>query len=254
MVNKSDAPAADAQACPSWCNHDSCGVGDPPQCDECPVCMPSPPQPPPPPRMVNESAVPAAACEQWCSHWTCGQEDRCGGCQICLNQFAPRPPPPPAPPRVQNRFPSNPFATPGGWWVDTNYNANLKSTISRASPTPEESTKLSMMMDVPSAVWLPTSEHVIGKVPGSEYSLLETVLRDAASKPIPQMLVLIFYDLPNRDCAAMVSPHHTTPDPPFTRSSPSPLTLLPFPPNAPPLPTLLTLALNLTLFAPYPSP
>ena len=177
MANASDAPAADAQACPSWCNHDTCGVGDPPPCDECPVCMPSPPQPPPPPRMVNESAVPAAACEKWCSHWTCGQADRCGGCQICLNQFAPRPPPPPAPPRVQNRFPSNPFATPGGWWVDTNYNANLKSTISRASPTPEESTKLSMMMDVPSAVWLPTSGHVIGKVPGSEYSLLETVLR-----------------------------------------------------------------------------
>ena len=42
----------------------------------------------------------------------------------------------------------------------------------------------------------------------SHISTLNSFFRDAASKPIPQMLVLIFYDLPNRDCAAMVSPHH----------------------------------------------
>ena len=129
----------------------------------------------------------------------------CAACPLCTDAAAAADLDGAPPPTMANRFTYNPFANPGGWWVDPSFRSNVKSTIGRASPTPDEMEKLSMMMDVPTAVWLSTSAHVTGNVKGSEYSLLETVLMDAASQNLPPMLVLIFYNLPNRDCNAKAS-------------------------------------------------
>ena len=44
-----------------------------------------------------------------------------------------------------------------------------------------------------------------GKIFGSTTDSMEGILEDAASKPVPELVVFIVYDLPNRDCHAKAS-------------------------------------------------
>ena len=44
-----------------------------------------------------------------------------------------------------------------------------------------------------------------GKIFGSSTDSMEGILEDAASKPVPELVVFIVYDLPNRDCHAKAS-------------------------------------------------
>mmetsp|Transcript_111963 Transcript_111963/g.361469 ORF Transcript_111963/g.361469 Transcript_111963/m.361469 type:complete len:806 (-) Transcript_111963:301-2718(-) len=57
------------------------------------------------------------------------------------------------------------------------------------------------MQRVPSAYWI----DVKAKVHGNSTRSLEGILKDASSKSPPELCVLIWYDLPNRDCDAKAS-------------------------------------------------
>lgn len=56
-------------------------------------------------------------------------------------------------------------------------------------------------MNVPSAYWLDKKD----KIFGSTTSSMEGILEDALNKPVPELVVFIVYDLPNRDCHAKAS-------------------------------------------------
>jgi len=60
---------------------------------------------------------------------------------------------------------------------------------------------LIQMREVPSAYWI----DVKSKIHGTNIKSLEGILEDASSKPVPEMVVFIWYDLPNRDCHAKAS-------------------------------------------------
>jgi len=57
------------------------------------------------------------------------------------------------------------------------------------------------MRDVPSAYWIDKKD----KIRGNGTHTVEGILKDASSKSPPELVVLIFYDLPNRDCDAKAS-------------------------------------------------
>lgn len=60
---------------------------------------------------------------------------------------------------------------------------------------------LARMRSVPSAYWI----DVKAKVQGNSTRSVEGILADAAAKRPPELVVLIMYDLPNRDCNAQAS-------------------------------------------------
>ena len=71
---------------------------------------------------------------------------------------------------------------------------------SRQQRVPVKET-LEAMMDLPSAYWLDKRD----KIHGTSTNSMEGILEDAASKPVPELVVFIVYDLPNRDCHAKAS-------------------------------------------------
>ena len=50
-----------------------------------------------------------------------------------------------------------------------------------------------------------TCLHDSGKTTGSTTDSMEGILEDALNKPVPELVVFIVYDLPNRDCHAKAS-------------------------------------------------
>eukprot|EP00930_Biecheleria_cincta_P063537 TRINITY_DN4907_c0_g1_i3.p1 TRINITY_DN4907_c0_g1~~TRINITY_DN4907_c0_g1_i3.p1 ORF type:complete len:502 (+),score=93.06 TRINITY_DN4907_c0_g1_i3:133-1638(+) len=60
---------------------------------------------------------------------------------------------------------------------------------------------LKAMRDVPSAYWI----DVKAKIKGNTERSLQGILQDASSKSPAEMVVFIWYDLPNRDCKAKAS-------------------------------------------------
>jgi len=60
---------------------------------------------------------------------------------------------------------------------------------------------LEAMKDVPSAYWIDKK----AKIRGNSTSTVEGILKDASSRSPAQLVVFIWYDLPNRDCAAHAS-------------------------------------------------
>mmetsp|Transcript_90336 Transcript_90336/g.255777 ORF Transcript_90336/g.255777 Transcript_90336/m.255777 type:complete len:793 (-) Transcript_90336:96-2474(-) len=60
---------------------------------------------------------------------------------------------------------------------------------------------LERMREVPSAYWIDVGEKIRGDSTGS----VEGILKDASSKVPPELVVLMWYDLPNRDCDAKAS-------------------------------------------------
>ena len=92
----------------------------------------------------------------------------------------------------------NPFADKV-YYVNPSYKESLSTSIATASGV--ILTNLEAMMDVPSAYWLDRKN----KITGSTTDSMEGILQDALSKPVPELVVFIVYDLPNRDCHAKAS-------------------------------------------------
>ena len=93
----------------------------------------------------------------------------------------------------------NPFAT-DAYYVNPSYQKELDSSIATETDATIKKT-LQSMRSVPSAYWIDKAD----KITGNTTDTLEGILRDAASvRPAP-LVVVIFYDLPNRDCDAKAS-------------------------------------------------
>ena len=99
-----------------------------------------------------------------------------------------------------NPIPStgNPFADKV-FYVNPSYKESLSTSIATADG--EILANLQAMMDVPSAYWLDRKN----KITGSTTDSMEGILEDALNKPVPELVVFIVYDLPNRDCHAKAS-------------------------------------------------
>ncbi|CAE7153815.1 cel3, partial [Symbiodinium necroappetens] len=85
------------------------------------------------------------------------------------------------------------------FYVNPSYQVSLTSSIETAEGPIKET--LEAMMDLPSAYWLDKRD----KIHGTSTNSMEGILEDAASKPVPELVVFIVYDLPNRDCHAKAS-------------------------------------------------
>lgn len=70
-----------------------------------------------------------------------------------------------------------------------------------ATATGKVKANLQRMQHVPSAYWIDKKAKIQGESPRS----LQGILKDASSKSPPELVVFIFYDLPNRDCDAKAS-------------------------------------------------
>jgi cellulose 1,4-beta-cellobiosidase len=93
---------------------------------------------------------------------------------------------------------SNPFAGQT-FYLNPANQKEYDSSIATASGAVK--TNLQKMKAVPSAYWIDRKD----KIKGNSTSTVEGILKDAASKSPPELVVLIFYDLPNRDCDAKAS-------------------------------------------------
>lgn len=87
----------------------------------------------------------------------------------------------------------------GSWYVNPSYRTQLQSSIETSDGNVRET--LESMLNITSAYWI----DVKGKLTGNTTSTLEGILADSASKASPELVVLIVYDLPNRDCHAKAS-------------------------------------------------
>ena len=92
----------------------------------------------------------------------------------------------------------NPFAEKV-FYVNPSYKTSLETSISSASGKIKDT--LESMRDIPSAYWLDNK----GKIKGGSTNTMEGILEDAANKPVPELVLFIVYDLPNRDCHAKAS-------------------------------------------------
>jgi cellulose 1,4-beta-cellobiosidase len=93
---------------------------------------------------------------------------------------------------------ANPFANQV-FYVNPANQAEFDASI--ATATGEVQDTLKEMREVPSAYWIDNK----GKLQGTSTESLSGILADAAAKSPPELVVLIFYDLPNRDCDAKAS-------------------------------------------------
>jgi len=93
---------------------------------------------------------------------------------------------------------SNPFVG-HPFYVNPSYVSQLDSSIETATGKVKET--LESMRNISSAYWI----DVMSKLTGTSTNTLEGILADAASYDTPPLVVLIVYDLPNRDCHAKAS-------------------------------------------------
>ena len=93
----------------------------------------------------------------------------------------------------------NPFAT-DAHYVNPSYQKELDSSIATETDATIKKT-LQSMRSVLSAYWIDKAD----KITGNTTDTLEGILRDAASRRPAPLVVVIFYDLPNRDCDAKAS-------------------------------------------------
>jgi len=93
----------------------------------------------------------------------------------------------------------NPFNRTLNYYVNPTYQAELQSSIVSASG--QVKATLQSMMHVSSAYWI----DVKAKILGTDTTSVEGILTDAASKELKQLVTLIIYDLPNRDCHVNIS-------------------------------------------------
>jgi len=93
---------------------------------------------------------------------------------------------------------SNPFAGQTFYVNPANQKEYDKSIVTADGFTKEN---LQIMRNIPSAYWIDVKAKVLGT--GTES--VQGILTDAAAKSPPELVTLIFYDLPNRDCDAAAS-------------------------------------------------
>jgi len=93
---------------------------------------------------------------------------------------------------------ANPFEGQA-FYVNPANSREFQGSIETATGTTKES--LLRMQKVPSAYWI----DVKAKIRGSGTRSLEGILRDASSRSPPELVVIIWYNLPNRDCDAKAS-------------------------------------------------
>ena len=86
------------------------------------------------------------------------------------------------------------------FYVNPSYQAELDTSIATETDATIKST-LESMREVPSAYWIDVKD----KITGNGTKSVEGILSDAASKSPAELVVLIVYDLPNRDCRAKAS-------------------------------------------------
>ena len=89
----------------------------------------------------------------------------------------------------------NPFQNTPNYYVNPNYQKELQSSIDTASGSTRD--YLSKMKEISSAYWLDKKSVLTGT---STTSTMEGILKDAASRSTKQLVTLMVYDLPNRDC------------------------------------------------------
>ena len=89
---------------------------------------------------------------------------------------------------------TNPFIRTPAFYVNPSYQTELKTSI--ATATGQIKSTLQSMLHVSSAYWI----DVKSKIYGLNTTTVEGILTDAAGKPTKQLVTLIVYDLPNRDC------------------------------------------------------
>jgi cellulose 1,4-beta-cellobiosidase len=92
----------------------------------------------------------------------------------------------------------NPFAEQK-FYVNPANQKEYDGSIATASGIAKKN--LQQMRNIPSAYWIDKAS----KIRGNSTSSLEGILQDAASKSPPELVVVIWYDLPNRDCDAKAS-------------------------------------------------
>lgn len=93
---------------------------------------------------------------------------------------------------------SNPFAGQT-FYVNPANQKEYDESIATADGITKEN--LQRMRNTPSAYWIDTK----AKVQGTGTESVQGILTDAAAKSPPELVTLIFYDLPNRDCDAAAS-------------------------------------------------
>lgn len=96
---------------------------------------------------------------------------------------------------------SNPFAA-RSFYVNTEYQARVQASINRAWVDDATRSSLRAMLGTGSAFWIDT----IAKIRDTDQKVtMEKVMRDASMKTPQPLVVLILYNLPNRDCHAHAS-------------------------------------------------
>jgi len=98
---------------------------------------------------------------------------------------------------------TNPFSGKQ-FYVNPSYQAELATSISSCTPpacSAQTKQTLQSMSNVASAYWI----DVMAKIKGNTTKTVQGILADAASRATPPLVVLIVYDLPNRDCHAKSS-------------------------------------------------
>jgi len=99
----------------------------------------------------------------------------------------------------------NPFAVHPQYYVNHDYQSRvLKSMRTAWAASAHTHEEMNNMLSVPSAFWVDRIAKVRASTAGGGASL-EGLLRDAASQASPPLVVVILYDLPNRDCHALAS-------------------------------------------------
>lgn len=93
----------------------------------------------------------------------------------------------------------NPFAASPFYLNPANQRSYDQSIATAPSGVVRQNLK--RMRSIASAYWIDKKS----KIKGNTTRTVEGILADAASKPTPELVVLIWYDLPNRDCAAAAS-------------------------------------------------
>lgn len=92
----------------------------------------------------------------------------------------------------------NPFAA-GNFYVNPANQKEYDNSIATANGTVKSTLK--KMREVPSAYWIDQKS----KIHGNGTKSVEGILADAFAKTSPELVVFIWYDVPNRDCDAHAS-------------------------------------------------
>ena len=103
---------------------------------------------------------------------------------------------------------SNPFEGTS-YYVNEDYQERVRESMRSRWADGHTQTEMSSMLSVPSAFWVDRIAKIRKATTANGGASLESILSDAAAKSLsskpPPLVVVILYDLPNRDCHAYAS-------------------------------------------------